>query len=358
MFKTNDYVYWAALAKISSGAGLRILYANCESGATAWQATRTEMIAMGLSDKTAEKFTEQKKLLDLQKYEEELGRQEIAVLTIGDSHYPPLLKEISDAPTVLFVKGQLPATAEQMLAVVGSRRLSAYGTTVTLQLCRELTAQGIVLVSGLARGVDALAHHSCLEAGIPTLAVLGTGLSTGDIYPTEHRQLAQHIIKGGGALISQYAPGTAVQKFHFPERNRIIAGLTLGTLVTSAAAQSGALITAYAALDENREVFTVPGPITDPTMAGNNALLKRGAHLVTSMADIHILSLGSSRKNVVSLSSDEQLLINLLNTDPCHIDELVNKSPYDLNKIVTDLTILELKGMVRDIGGKRYIRLW
>ncbi|MFH1412752.1 MAG: DNA-processing protein DprA [bacterium] len=209
------------------------------------------------------------------------------VIKFNDSNYPALLKQIHDPPHILYCRGILnPQLTKFTLAVVGSRKHSPYGHQVIRKLVSELSKLGITIVSGLAFGLDALAHQTALDYHGKTIAVLGSGLDDYNIYPSENLQLAHQIIANNGCLISEYAPGTGAQKYHFPMRNRIISGMSLGTLVIEAAERSGSLITARYALEQNREVMAIPGRIDSSTSKGTNNLIKMGARPVTSIDDI------------------------------------------------------------------------
>lgn len=229
-----------------------------------------------------ESITSNRKKIDLAKEIDSLGRSSISIVTISDSNYPKLLREIYDPPTVLYVRGHLDSN-DLKIAVVGTRLMTVYGHQVTENLASELVAAGFTIVSGLARGVDALAHRAALQAGGQTIAVLGSGLNK--VYPSENKFLADQIALSG-AVSSEYAPESEPSLGTFPSRNRIIAGLSKGVLVTEAGEDSGSLITANLAAEYGRETFTVPGPITSRQSAGANNLAKIGAKVVTSAADI------------------------------------------------------------------------
>jgi DNA processing protein len=361
MIKNKHLQYWIALTHLVDGKHLLTLFNNFETGEHAWNASNHELLKAGLPTQTANRIIDQKNRLNPEKCLYEILDNNVSVLTLTDKIYPTLLKNISDPPAILFYRGHFPNT-EKMLGVVGSRKLTPYNKTVGLTLTRDLARHKIIQVSGLARGIDGMAHAACIEQGTPTVAVVGTGLLPTDTYPTQHKKLAEQIVSEGGLLVSEYPPGSLPLQYHFPMRNRIIAGLTKGTLVIAAAQKSGALITAYSALDENREVFAVPGPITDQMQAGSNSLLKRGAHVVTEVDDIlkimeWDIQQNTYEDNTISMSEDEKNIYQTINKSPLHIDELVDCVPLDKQTVLTQVTILELKGFIKDIGGKRYIRL-
>lgn len=360
MEENKQIIYWVAYASLLQGNSLRTLYQNFPNGEQAWQSSENEMLQIGIHTKTAKRLVLERPNVDISQLSKDLSSHAINVITIDDAHYPPLLKHTSDAPAILFYRGTLPQPDTRLLAVVGSRRITPYSKTVGLSLSRELASRGITLVSGLARGIDAIAHQSAIEQGSNTIAVVGTGLALSDTYPAEHRALAERIIESGGAIISEYPPGLGARQHHFPMRNRIIAGLCTGTLVVAAPHQSGALITAYAALDENREVFAVPGPITEQAHQGSNALLQRGAHLVTNADDVcRILDWNSEPSHAITpnVTPAQHTILSHITGTPIHIDELSNATQLDTSELITHITVLELTGIIKDIGGKRYVRL-
>lgn len=270
-----------------------------------------------------------------------------------NKNYPALLKEIPDAPASFFLRGELPDPALPTVAIVGTRRLTRYGKQWTEKIALELARAGIIIVSGLARGIDTIAHKAALEAGMPTIAVLGTGIDDKTIFPQQNLQLARDIIDNGGAILSEYPAGTHGTKFTFPARNRIVAGMSLGTLVTEAPVKSGALITARLALDYNREVMAIPHPLGTWTGEGNNNILRKGAHLIRSAKDIlKVLSLEEMKSSAPSYNGEdesEKKILAILN-DSLHIDVIIEKTRLPQQTAMTTLTMLELKGVVRNHG--------
>ncbi|MFA5517305.1 MAG: DNA-processing protein DprA [Desulfuromonadales bacterium] len=282
------------------------------------------------------------------------------ILPLTDSRYPQLLRNIHDPPALLYVIGELPPG--DALAVVGSRRASETGRRLTFDLCAELAARQIVIVSGLARGIDSYAHLGALEGGGITLGVLGCGIDR--VYPPENADLFKRLLERG-AICSEYPPGTPPLPGHFPGRNRIISGLCRGVLVVEAAENSGSLITAEFALDQGREVFAVPGPVRSATGGGVNQLLKDGAHLVTGAADIlSVLWPHNPRPEVRraeetfadSLSGTALSLYRHLTNEPLHIDHLARISGLTPMEVSAILLHLELLGGVESLPGTRYIR--
>jgi len=282
---------------------------------------------------------------------------DIATISINDAAYPPALKEIHNAPRVLYVRGTLPARDALSLAVVGTRTPSAYGKQITPGIVRELVRHGATIISGLALGIDGIAHEATLTSGGVTIAVLGAGVDDTSIYPPSHKTLAKRILENGGALVSEYAPGTTPERFHFPERNRIIAGLSRGVLIIEAKEKSGALITATLALKENRDVFAVPGPITSEHSRGPNRLLREGAKAVLDAYDIleeYGIYTAADTTNEQTLSESERAILKLLADGPRFADELsaaTGCTPAELN---TTLVALELEGHIINLGGGRF----
>ncbi len=279
-------------------------------------------------------------------------------ITIKDKNYPVLLKKIPNPPSELYIEGDLRAKENYPLAVVGTRKISDYGRQATEYFVKELAGVGMTIVSGLALGVDGLAHQATLNVGGRTIAVLGSGLE--NIYPGVHKKLAEKIIKSGGAVISEYPPKTRPAKKNFPERNRIISGLSLGVLVVEAPIKSGALLTTLEALKQKRKIFAIPGRIYDKNSAGTNYLIKKGARAVVSPGDI-LKEFKINKKFIQgrkeqNLSDEERLILKFLNQKPVQLDELARKSNLKINELVAVLIKMELKGLVRNFSGGKYIR--
>jgi len=290
-----------------------------------------------------------------------LVRENIWLITEEDANFPPLLREIPSPPTILYGRGNLKLLKEKtLLAVVGTRKPTQYGLEATSVLVRELTEAGIIIVSGLAMGIDARAHDTAIENKGRTIAVLGSGVDQNSIFPPENRNLARRLLESNGAIISEYAPTTPAVKEHFPARNRIISGLSQGVLVIEAREKSGALITARLALDQNREVFALPGSIFSLVSVGPNRLLKQGAKAVVSVQDI-LEELGIDYNKVRNennglLNEKEQLLLELL-AEPLGVDLIKEKSGLDISTIIASLSLLELKGRVSNLGGNTYRKI-
>lgn len=283
--------------------------------------------------------------------------KDFKVITQKDSSYPKLLKEIPTAPEKLWVKGEIETGDNLAIAVVGARKITSYGRQVTENLVPGLASAGLTIVSGLARGVDSVAHRAALSCGGRTIAVLGSGIDI--IYPPENKKLYWEIA-ANGAILTEFPPGTPPKREHFPSRNRIIAGLSLGVLVTEAAEISGSLITAGFAADFGREVFAVPGPMYSPMSAGTANLIKDGAKLVSKVSDIlEELNLATSRQPLAASKTQDideidRKILEVLQDGPKQIDEIAQKSKLPAPKILSELTLLEIRGMVKNLGGGVY----
>ncbi len=294
-----------------------------------------------------------------------LSRQEYRVITLTDPDYPRLLCEIPDPPPFLYVSGQLDSSAFK-IAVVGSRNATRYGLTTTKNLCADLASLGITIVSGMARGIDTAAHQGAMAGGGKTIAVLGSGLQR--IYPVENTKLF-HRISENGAVVSEFSLLTEPEGHNFPLRNRIISGMSLGTVVVEATKKSGSLITARLAAEQNREVFAVPGSIQSFKSTGTHTLIKQGAKLVEHAQDIveeltpilehNKCSTNTSPDetdiNLASLNVDESQVYNALEPYPVHIDKLARKISMELGNLSSILLKLELKGLIQQLPGKFFI---
>ncbi|MCK5413057.1 MAG: DNA-processing protein DprA [Candidatus Pacebacteria bacterium] len=326
----------------------------------AWQANLQDFQQAGIEFAIAEKIISQKRNISPDQEMEKLEKEEVKIITINDELYPTLLKEIPSAPAILYYKGQIQKD-EISIAIVGSRKVSTYGMQVATKLSRDLAQNNITVISGMALGVDGVAHRECLKLGKRTVAVLGSGIDEKSIYPVNNRQIAKDIITNG-AIISEYPIGTPPLKQHFPARNRIISGLSQGVLVIEAAQSSGALITAKFALEQNREVFAIPGSIFSKTSEGTNNLIRLGAKLVTKIEDItEELNLNSLQnfqqaKKIIPDNEEEALILKNLSPDqPAHIDQLAKTTKMNVTSLSGILTLMEIKGKIKNIGGMRYV---
>ena len=284
---------------------------------------------------------------------------EIQEISISDKNYPKLLKEIKDSPRILYYMGNLPKDDEQCFAVVGTRLCSSYGKQIALEIAGDLAEAGLTIVSGLAPGIDTFAHQATLEKGGRTIAVLGTGLDEKSVYPGENIPLSRKILKTNGCLISEYPQGTRGTKFTFPQRNRIISGLSLGVLIIEAKEKSGALITANYAFEQKRKVFAVPGSIYSLNSKGPHYLIKKGAKLTESANDIlkelnlppkEISSFGGARGE----NEEENLILSVLKEEALYVDKIIEKTKLSASNVLGTLAILEIKGKVRNLGGSVY----
>jgi len=286
--------------------------------------------------------------------------EEIKKITIEDKNYPEQLKKIKNAPKTLYFKGEIKPD-ELCFAVVGTRRCSSYGKQVALEIAGNLAESGLTIVSGLAPGIDTFAHTAVVEQRRKTIAVLGTSLDEKSLYPKENIKLARKIVDSGGLLISEYPPGTRGTRFTFPDRNRIISGLSLGTLVIEAKEKSGALITANFAFSQKRKVFAVPGPIYALNSRGPHILIKKGAKLLDKADDIlqelnlpaHLASRGEV-SDYNSLTLEENLILNTLKEESLYIDKIIEKTNFKAAIVASTLSVLEIKGKVRNLGRNIY----
>lgn len=326
---------------------------------TAWTAGAFELAEAGLDKRALENFLTARKELNLDAEVEKAQRACDLILTWDDPNYPRLLKETPQSPPVLYIKGNLKTEDEWALAVVGTRSASAYGKETTRTLVSELARNKMTIVSGLARGIDAAAHVSALEAGGRTLAVMGSGID--QVYPPEHAKLARMIAEHG-ALISDYPLGMKPDAANFPARNRIISGLSLGVLFVEGDQVSGAMITCEFALEQDREVFAIPGNIFRRESRGPNKLIRESrAKLVTSVADIleelnlTMLAEKQEARAIVPSNETEAALLKFISHDPTHVDDIRQSSGLPIAQVTSTLALMELKGMVMQTGGMNYV---
>jgi len=352
--------YWVGfnLVKGIGAARLRVLLQYFGDIESAWNASPGALQAAGLGNKVIETFLKIRAEVDLESVLKRIESKGITILTWEDESYPRRLREIEQPPPVLYLRGSLLPADEWTVAIVGTRRITAYGRQVTEEIATTLARSGVTIVSGLARGVDSVAHKAALDAGGRTIAVLGSGVDV--IYPSEHRALAERMI-ASGALLSDYAPGTAPDGVNFPPRNRIISGLSLAVIVVEAGQKSGALITAEFAAEQGRDVFAVPGNINAPQSAGCNALIQQGARPllqprdVLEALDLTMVQEHRSARTVLPADATEQQLLALVGQQPLHIDEIRAQISLPVEQVTAALAMMELKGMVRSVGGMRYV---
>jgi DNA processing protein len=369
--------FWLALTRIE-GLGIRGCHKLIEhfgSPQAAYMASLTELESCGVPARVAQAIFAQAELKNAEKQLEEVSKTDCQLLVFDSEEYPPLLKQIPDAPLLLYVRGDVKVLSQYAVAVVGTRRPSAYGSSVAHRLAHDLAQRQLMVVSGLARGVDSAAHRGALEAQGKTVAVLGSGLDV--IYPRENKRLAEEIAKCG-AVISEFPLGTGPTPENFPIRNRIISGLALGVVVVEAAEYSGSLITARLALEQNREVFAVPGNITSAQSFGPNHLIKQGAKLVDQWMDVveefpaevrmQLLPpeeasegepMGASPATLfeASLTPEQKAVFEVLRADQAFfVDDIASAAQVPHPRVLATLLELEMNGLIRQLPGKNFVR--
>jgi len=334
---------------------LREVFGSAEA---AWAADSRRLRGV-IPERAATSLESVRMELDVNKVMADLERHGIGAVTIDDAAYPELLRQIHLPPPVLFVRGTLLETDRDAVAIVGTRQISPYGRTVTGDIATGLAQSGVTVVSGMAIGVDGVAHQAALDAGGRTIAVLGSGLR--QVYPAEHRRLAERIAEQG-AVISDYLPDTKPDARNFPARNRIISGLSRGVVVTEAPEKSGALITVDFAADQGRDVCAVPGPIGASKSAGCNRLIRDGAFLVRSAQDVlDDLGIGKTPEQLavqqaLPLGEPERIVLGVMSGEPRHIDDICDAANLPVFQVTSVLTMLELQGLVKDAGAGHYVR--
>jgi len=337
--------------------------------AEAWAIPDEALEQYGWTTESRQKFNEHRTRFNVENELQKLHEQNISFVSFYSSQYPKILRTIFDPPLGLYVRGSLPEN-NLSIAFVGSRKATPYGKTATNMLVRPLASKGVTIVSGLAYGIDAEAHRATLSVHGTTVAVLGNGCDEQTMYPRAHRELARQIIANGGAVISEYPPGTMGLSYFFPQRNRIVSGLSRALVIIEAGEKSGALITARLALDQNREVFALPGPITSETSRGTNSLLREGANPALSAEQIietlELFNLFGERKiqqiplkntQANTPSTDNEKILAVLSSIPITIDKIVEDSKLPSNVVSSVITMLEIDGLVKDTGGRNYVRI-
>jgi DNA processing protein len=361
MFTEQNYIH-ACLA--SGGLGPATLK-KCRLRLASWHevfdALKAHYFDDLLTDKQKERIRIFYKNFNLENSVAEMTKLGIQTMDQNEDGYPQLLKEINSPPLLIYYKGTISQTDSLSIALVGTRKCTRYGEIVTKKLATELSASGITIISGLAFGIDAIAHRAAVETRGKTIAVIGSGLDPKNLYPKEHHQLANDIIDTGGCVMSEYPPGMPGLPQNFVARNRIIAGMSSGTVVIECPGHSGSLITAQFALEFNRSIYAVPGSILEPSSEGPNNLLKLGAKPVTSGSDI------SSDLNIVSatlptvpqaeiiLTDIEKKILQHISRDPVTSDEIVQQSRLEPSIVQATLVYLELKGAIRNLGAQQYM---
>ena len=366
MVSADELKYWVAFSGIAGIGRVRISQLKEYFGSLqdAWQAPEGKLRQAGLDSRSIDALVTLRPRVSLDTEMEKLERYRIKVLTHEDPLYPARLKEIYDYPPVLYVRGNLPVQDEPCLAIVGTRRPTIYGRQVTEEIVADLARSKITIVSGLARGIDSVAHRAALDAGGKTIAVFASGLDI--VYPGENAKLAQAIMEHG-AVLSEHPLGAKPKPENFPLRNRIMSGLSLGVLVVEAGERSGATITAHQAVEQNREVFAIPGSILSPASQGTNRLIQEGAKLVRNYTDILQelnLTIVVQQAEIKEFSpaehsgaecSVESAILKQLTSEPSHIDEICRRSGLTMPEVSSTLAMLELKGMARQVGSMNYV---
>lgn len=356
----SDLPYWLALARISVLGARRIMRLLHLAGSAekAFTLDADRLIAAGMPPKAAAVFIEERAKIDPEQEWRQCRDLGIEVVRITDDGYPSLLREIYDPPALLFYRGELPQAEDMAVAVVGSRKASAYGMAAAEKISAGLAAAGVVVVSGMARGIDTCAHLGALTGGGRTLAVLGSGLDV--CYPPENRKLYARIVQNG-AVLSEFPPGTPPKPAHFPLRNRIISGLSRAVVVVEAAAKSGALITADCALEQGREVFAVPGSVNSSMSKGCHRLLKEGAALAEDAGDI-LQGLGlapaaAGEEVPAGAEGPEAAVLTALECEPVHFDSLASLTGMSAAELHAFLVRLELEGKIKKLPGNFFLRV-
>ena len=335
-------------------ARVKLLLSYFGKAKSIWKSPNEKLIEIGLPEEKVVDFDSFRRSFDIEKYFNRLQNFEIRVVTILDKDYPRNLKGLDGAPSVLYYKGALNSLEVDSVAIVGSRKMTSYGKEVTERFSGELSNFGVTIISGLARGVDTFAHRACLEVGGKTVAVLGNGLDS--VYPPENTRLAEEIVKVKGALISEYPLGYPALPVNFAARNRIISGLASAVVVVEGAEKSGTLLTAAHAAEQGKTVFAVPGQITSPLSAAPLFLLKNGAKVATETKDIldeldmQVKVDRIKIKKIVPDSPQEEQLLVILENEPLHLDELVRITGGKTAEISARLTIMEMKGVIKNLG--------
>ncbi len=344
---------------------MKMLLTRFPSPRAIWEASARELAAVpGVSSATADVIAAKRDERAIDQELKRVSELEVRIVTIIDSDYPSALREIDSPPVVLYAKGDGELDPRRSIAIVGTRRASGYGKTVACGLASKLVALGITVVSGLALGIDTAAHRGALDGNGSTVAVLGSGL--GHVYPAENQRLAEEIVNSGGVVLSEYPVCMAPTKWTFPQRNRIIAGIVRGVVVIEAPERSGALITARLAVDQGREVFAVPGPVTSIMSRGTNRLLQDGAKLVMEVSDIlsefpDLAGLIQPKQEhddgrLSSLTPMQQRVYDLIGLEPTHIDDIIAQGNISPTEAAHILLTLQLRNLIQEVEGRRYIR--
>ena len=357
--------FWLAFSAIENidGNFIHRLYNYFGDIEEAFNANLHELSQIdGLSVKKVETFLRERDKIDPDKALYAIENRGIDYVTLEDDNYPHMLKQISDPPAVLYYKGDLfGCNLERTVAVVGSRKSTYHAKEAVNKIISELVGTDICIVSGLAAGIDTSAHNSAIENNLKTIGVIASGFDF--IYPTSNKNLYEKIEKGGGAVVTEYYPTFQPLKFRFPQRNRIVSGLSYGTLVAEASLKSGALITANLCLEQGRELMCIPGLISNPNTEGIYKLLKNGAALVTKAEDIlealnwEIKPAEQLKMNLSGLTETEAKILDAIEVEEKNADEISLETKIDIDELLTTLTTMELKGIIKQVTGDRYKRV-
>jgi DNA processing protein len=356
---TDRYYLLALCSYLPFGpARINLLRKYFKSARNVWKASKRGLVDVGLRMKIITEFDNYRKSFDIQKYLERLKKLNIEFVTIDDENYPSNLVDLDDAPTVLYIRGELKKSDVNAVAIVGSRKITSYGREVTEKLATQLAGYGVTIISGLAFGVDLAAHKEAVEVGGRCVAVLASGVDV--ITPQSNEWLGKKIIKSNGAIVSEYPIGIMPQKSFFPFRNRIISGLAKAVVVVEGMQRSGTIHTANHAAKQGREVFAVPGQITSPMSGAPHYLIKNGAKMVTDVKDI-LDELDMQLKvdkdeveKIMPSDKDEEKIVKVLENEELHVDEIARLSKINANEVSAKLTMMELKGIIKNLGGGVY----
>lgn len=367
----SEKSYYLAFSNFAGVGPIKFekLLKNFGSAENAWSASEASLELI-LKPSLTSKFEVFRKEFDIEKYEENLAKNKINYICYFEKSYPSRLKSIKNPPIILYSKGKAGLNTDsstslglthKILAIVGTRKVTSYGRNVTEMFAGDLASQGLIIVSGLAIGVDSIAHTACLDNSGITFAVLGNGVDS--CYPRENQRIYDRILESGGIIISEYSPGTLPSVGSFPARNRIVAGLSDGILVTEGAQDSGSLITANFGLEFGRKVFAVPGPVTSSLSAAPLKLIEKGAKLVVTPDDV-IKELGiktsdlpKNKNKFEGLSPDERKIIELIENESMAFDEIVRRIKLDPSEAGSTLSMMEIKGLISKSNGEFSLKI-
>lgn len=358
----SEKKYWIAFSSIEQidSSFTQRLFNYFDNIETAYKASLSDLSQIdGLNIKKAQTFVKMRDKTNPDKVLDDVIKKGISFLTFDDEKYPYMLKQISDPPMVLYVKGDLDScNLEKTLGVVGSRKASTSAKDVLTKILSEFRGTNVCIVSGLASGIDTTAHQGALGNNLKTIGVIASGFDF--VYPTANKELYKKIEDGGGAIVTEYFPTFQPLQFRFPQRNRIVSGLSYGTLVAEAAMKSGALITANLCLEQGRELMCIPGLVSNPNTEGIYKLLKQGATMVTNASDIlsalnwEIATEKQLKIDFSQFSKEEKAVLNSIEVEPKGFDKISEETNIEFNNLLVCLTSLELKGIIKQIEGERY----